>query len=765
MKKHVFLWIYIIINPFLTVYSQEYDHLVTSIEIKGFVANKVELRWKATVTNGNFSIYYHDKMISDVFVLRKATLVADTNLSTQTSDDFYTYTITLPKTGTFYFSVILNDTYGFDNIARNIFSERVKSEKELLIPELNTTLQPIIISEYKTVYNIPNNFKTTAPSFYGYLITSMDLQSHEDIFKIKWSVYPKNLSQYVFVVYRSRYPIIQYKSSIGLPEYARVTNQFYFEDRNIAFETPYYYAVVAESSSQWDQNINVFVQPAVLLRDSPPFYIKPTLKYVEKKEKIPVNYLEVSEEEIQKAVEQTLSNLQIKPVFQSNVSVPANTIGFRDIPYATNTFALENSWIPTLIREKASVKTGSLVDQQATLTENYAKAMLNNRKRSFQQQDDQEHILLTQEKKEYQGILQQINDLAQEINKFHSLEEKLLHTDRLSNNDFQDRLHAYYNKKDHIRIMQYTIQGNIKNVATSREEREKTFRSSIYKIQEQEQQQEHSLYSNYVLLLKKGYQQEIERAEKQLKQYQLSQASLDVSTKTKNIDLNTFRVKGEQYSIGDISSQDLDNGFLQKNITQLELLIKQEKQNLKAIEMRENFQTTPVKPLTLPKSTDPEDRVVKIKAYYQDVVVEKIPDLQEIPKENWIVVKEEWLSSNKETWLAKTNYWVEQNKKILLDDYQRLESKWMRPSSPVALQEGKKSIQRGDYAEALYLLTYVAKDPQALLLLGKSYYEVGAYREAFSVFVTALKMGIPESRFWLDITAEKILEREIREEN
>ena len=89
----------------------------------------------------------------------------------------------------------------------------------------------------------------------------------------------------------------------------------------------------------------------------------------------------------------------------------------------------------------------------------------------------------------------------------------------------------------------------------------------------------------------------------------------------------------------------------------------------------------------------------------------------------------------------------------------------MRPSSTLAIAEGRKAYDMNLYQEAIYLLSFATTHKASLMMLGQSYYQLGAYRDAFSVFITAVNMGLPNSRYWLDKTSEKILDRKIIENN
>jgi len=287
MKKYAILLNIILCFSSNYIQTQDLKNIVTSIEIGDVLSDTVILRWKADTVQGDFTIYYHTSRISDIFVLKEAELAIKSNFEGVKIDSYYEYeyAIKFNKSGSYYFAIVANDSTSFDIIARDSVNKLVKSFEQPLLPEINTTIQPVSIFVKKN-----RSFQQTTPvKIYNpaYTITSLDLQSYEDIFHLKWSVYPKDLPQYIFTIYRSRYPIVQYKSAVGLPVYATVTNQFAFEDRNISFETPYYYAVVIQGSKQWTPGINIFTMPAVLLRKSPPLKALSKTEYIKRKEQLP----------------------------------------------------------------------------------------------------------------------------------------------------------------------------------------------------------------------------------------------------------------------------------------------------------------------------------------------------------------------------------------------------------------------------------------------------------------------------------------------
>ena len=488
MKKYAILFNVILCLSFNYIQAQDLKTIVTSIEVGDVLSDTVILRWKSDIAQGDFAIYYHSSRISDIFVLRDSELAITSNFTGVKIDAYYEYEYVLKfdKSGSYYFAIVANDSASFDSVAQGSVNKMVEGYELVFLPEINTTIQPVsIVVEEKRIFKQSRPTKIYNPA---HTITSLDLQSYEDIFHIKWSVYPKDLPQYIFTIYRSRYPIAPYNSAVGLPIYATITNQFVFEDRNISFETPYYYAVVIKDSKQWTPGINIFTTPAVLLRKSPPLQEVSKTEYIKRKEQLPSYSQEFfSEEDIEAAVRRTLSNLQILADTNDNQSlldqinsqnsIAGSTI-FEDQPIQENLdftssepFSYNN--INLLTRADSEIKTanpfainsGFPQAKQKGLTGSFnidfTNEILNVRKNYLREIEQVSQYLLIQEKKDYDSIMKNIITISNEINSYNTLTKSLVYTDKLENNDFKSKLNAYYDRRDNIRIKQYQTSGQI----------------------------------------------------------------------------------------------------------------------------------------------------------------------------------------------------------------------------------------------------------------------------------------------------------------
>ena len=798
MKKYAILFNIILCLSFNYIQAQDLKNIVTSIEIGDVLSDTVILRWKSDIAEGDFTIYYHTSRISDVFVLRDAELSIKSNFSGIKIDSYYEYEYIMKfnKSGSYYFAIVANDSSSFDEIAQGSVNKKVEGFELTLLPEINTTVQPVsIVVEEKRIFQRSTPTKIYNPA---HTITSLDVQSYEDIFHLKWNVYPKDLPQYIFTIYRSRYPIAQYNSAVGLPVYATVTNQFAFEDRNISFETPYYYAVIIQDSKQWSPGINIFTTPAVLLRKSPPLERVSKTEYIKRTEQMPYYPKELfSEKDIEDAVQRTLSNLQILAdtnrnqslleQLNSQNSVAGSTIIEDEMSLMSIPENLDDSPQPfsfnnmnLLTRADSEMKASNpfaknnAFNQEkheeliSNLATDFTNEILNVRKNSLKEIEAASQYLLVQEKQDYDNIMKNIITISNEINSYNTLTRSLVYTDEIPTKDFKSNLSAYYNKRDNIRIKQYQISGHIKGLGQRRLKRESDFLSSIQDIPKLETLKNNSIIAQY----NKKYNQMVYDFTQ--KEYTSTindyRQKLNVLTALKkNKKLNDI-VSGISLQMAktDVKHNAINLEGLDQQITKLTTSIKEKEEALiKITTVFQNSQTSPVKREFFSgfddiqnslQKTNPKKRLSDIQNYYQEVVVEKVPEIKDNPKETW-------LYENQEVWISKQELWKRRTRNILGENYEQIASKWMVPSYTLAVSEGRRAYNMGQYQEAIYLLNFATKNKSSLMMLGQSYYQLGAYRDAFSVFITALQMGIPEARYWLDNSSGKILERKITENN
>lgn len=726
---------------------------VTSIEVIQESIDKIRIRWKSQLVDGEFSVYYNNKVIDDQFKLFDSELITSSNFTGENVGNIYQYEyIFSPREdGEYFFAVTGTDVRDIDQRARMILSGTPHLKDIVLIPELNTTIQPITIQSIKKAYTRFNNIQKQEIQIP--LITSFELQSQEDVFNLRWSVHPKDKSQYVFIVYRSRYPIIQYGTPKGLPEYARVTNEFSFRDSNISYEVPYYYAVVSEKSTQWDSGINVFTQPAVLLRKSPAFKIKPIKEFVKKQENLSINIKNFSESEIAQAVQETLSNLHLiaetKSQQRSLEDILAPTVNDTgEILGLTNIEAT-----PIFLQQQSStIKTDDL-NERKTKLDGIFQVFLG-------KIEEKKKELIKQKYKNYNAAVVNISNISSENKKLGLMEDQLLYLEAFSNKDLIRKLNEYYNLKDQISLMRHRIVGDIGNLNHKREIQEKNFLSMK------------SIFEKDVLDFEINNRKKlISDIDKKINQILVNQTNLEqyLSSKRVNNLMKGILIEASTAKEKDVfnplvstpsrnNSEDEIIQCIAKNKLQLNKLV-----NIKNELILDKIDPSKIEVINKTYNIDEivNNKMEEINSYYKDVSVEEIPDVREVTNEKWLVVKEEWIQKNRNTLESKKDLWKRRTQEILGEDYNWIYSKWMIPSYNLALQEGRKAFQQKNYKEALYLLSFIPQDANAIMALGQSYYHLGAYKDALNVFVVTVHMNIPESYYWMDKTAKKILNRDI----
>mgnify|MGYP005802247933 CR=1 FL=1 len=759
MKKYAILFNMIFCLSFNDMQAQELKNIVTSIEIGNVVSNTVVLKWKANVDKNEFVIYYHTSRISDIFVLREAELAIKSNFEGVKVDSSYEYeyAIKFDKSGSYYFAIVANNSNYFDTIAQSSVNKLIEGYENFLLPEINTTIQPIsIIVSKKRSFQKSIQELDHKPA---HIITSLNLESYEDIFHLKWSVYPKDLPLYIFNIYRSRYPISKYPSAEGLPVYVTVTNQFIFEDRNVSFEIPYYYAVSIQDSKQWTAGINIFNTPAVLLKKSPLLNMPSKIEYIKRKSTLPFYIQEIfPEKDIEMAVQKTLSNLQILSDTNDNQSLldkltnqntftntrAGDQVSLGILPEISNLTSLESFLFNNnslLTRADSEVKTSNpfeiksnnFIPEHKKKTLYFTDEISKNEQKYLEQIENQRQFLLAQEQKDYSGIIKSIIMISNEIDSYNTITKSLLYSDNAYIKDFENNLNNYYDKRDNIRVKQYQASTQIKRFIERRKQRENDFLINIQNIS-------------------------IEATKKKISLYQDCKNNKKINNMVNNISIKMTKNKTKQNKT---NLQVLDQNINQQ-IDQLTIAIKEEENKLLII--TNNFKNTQISSKQKKHSDhfaqmiEAQAVLADVRSYYRDVTIEKVPTIEEIPKETW-------LYENKEIWISKQKLWQRITRNILGSNYEIIASKWMRPSSTLAIAEGRKAYDMNLYQEAIYLLSFATTHKASLMMLGQSYYQLGAYRDAFSVFITAVNMGLPNSRYWLDKTSEKILDRKIIENN
>ncbi|MGL4394276.1 MAG: hypothetical protein ACRCS8_03525 [Brevinema sp.] len=740
MKSIKFLMLSFFLFPSVNfTQSTLVSNFVTGLEVSHSQSNIISLEWKSDLPSANFSIYYlNSKPLIKEQDLKVATFVNTTNMKGLQKGSLHTYTLDLMLTGkgTYYFAVVLD-------------AQVTSTQNPRIIPSLNSAVQAITITEL----NPDRAEKVERQAYFlenGYTITSLGLEKEKDFFRLRWFVYPKDLNQYVFTIYRSRYPIVNYATPAGLPVYAKVTNRFYYEDFNVSMETPYYYAVVPEGNRQWQRGLNVLNEPGVLLKDSPDFEMRPTIEYVRTKEELPSldnSEEKLSEEDIKRAVEQTLANLQVLPTVRQKISstdtneMPVQEPSYEpldedDLP--AEEVSDENIATELASSEVSTPKLGlSQIEREvAQFLEQSKQELFLIRSRTLEKQLRAEQSFLSNESLNYKTFNNQIAEIAQKVSQLQGMEGRLIFSYKIPEKLLKEHLTEYYNYRDLIILDRFRLKSQIDAENYKLLSREIELQNQLTHLQNLEKKDLEVFlknrthhYQNKVNFYKNRYD----------------------AVRTQKVADNITR------RFHTMESQDLNkNPNVSRNPSQN---ISIEEMNFRQIN---DFSWTNNILTELPPMISSEERVKKLRRHYKTVTMEKVPTPDQGPKETWVSDREVWKKNHREVWLEQNDVWRQQIAQIIGEDrFNALNSKWQKVSQQVALREAARAFNEGRYDEALYLHTHISNDRASILMLGRSFYELKAYQYAYSVFIVAYKMGLPESKRWLDLSAEKLLNRKI----
>ncbi|MGL5722764.1 MAG: tetratricopeptide repeat protein [Brevinema sp.] len=751
------------------VVSSLYQNYVTKLQIANITSQGVELEWLSDIAPdqvGAFTIYLNPtNAISSAAYMRDSRVVTPSSFAGATyQNGLYIYKATLPITvsGQYYFAVAPSQGLAINEaIRRNLPYTGAEFN---LLPELGYTIQPIAFQIPKVGTPIPSTIKLTTDS--KIIVTSVRLNSVEDSFRLNWTAYPNNRAEYIFYVYRSRYPIadLKFRSPLDLPAYAVLTNKFSFEDQNIAFETPYYYAVVSKEAPQWQAGLNVFTTPAVLVRQAPPFVIASKQEFVRRSEQLAVQQSEyLSEGDIEQAVQQTLSNLLVAPVLQQSATTPPPTINInplspRDfLQNPSNTFIAPGlSQVPqTTFR--ASVFTGT---EDALLTESFYRNLGSKYNILIKTENEMKEGASRIDTEESERFLNDIKVLTQDIENFLALEDRIAASGSFNRNQTAVLASEYLRRRDQIRMKEFTLKNNKLTIPPQREKRRKellgrlnslhkSYNSAIARLKTQHKNQVNALFVARSEAARKQYDEEYrayqKQQEEQWRQMEAQARANDVANRAQMAALGVNASDSSQRANLN-RPKEIPLAAYSPPVFDRSILAKMESPSF--------YKVLEVSPPT-----------VRLQGMDEAFLEEPIPTIEMIQqrsrkKEGWISQKQDWLQTNPNLWNENIRYWNSRVPEVVTNKqaFDLIQSRWgsPAPSPAAALRYGTTAYNRGDFAEAAYLLSKTAENDSALMMLGQSFYNLGAYKEAFSVFGTAYKMGVPGSEPWLLKTAQDL---------
>ena len=749
------------------VVSSLYKNYVTKLQIANITSQGVELEWLSDIApnqQGAFTIYLNPtNAISSAAYMRDSRVVTPSSFAGATyQNGLYIYKAMVPISvaGQYYFAVAPSQGLAINEaIRRNLPYTGAEFN---LLPELGYTIQPIAFQLPKgPATPVPSSIKLTTDN--KIIVTSVRLNSVEDSFRLNWTAYPNDRAEYIFYVYRSRYPIsdLKFRSPLDLPAYAVVTNKFSFEDQNIAFETPYYYAVVSKEAPQWQAGLNVFTTPAILVKQAPPFMIASQKEFVRRSEQLAVQQSEyLTEADIEQAVQQTLSNLLIAPVLQQSPTTPAPTLNID--PLSPNDFLQNpsNTFLAPGLSQvpqttfRASIFTGA---EDALLTESFYRNLGAKYNVLVKTESDMREGASRVDTEEAERYLSDIKTLTQDIENLLTLEERIAASASFNPTQTAVLASEYLRRRDQIRLKEFTIKNNKLSIPAQREKRRKdlvtrlnalhkSYNTAIARLKSQHKEQVNALFTLRAEAVRKQYDEEFAFLQKQREE---QSRAMEAQARADEV-ASRAQIAALGVSVSD--SQKKTFADRPKTVPLAYNPPTFDRTILARLESPEFYKVLEVAPPT-----------VRLQGMDESFLEEPIPTIEMIrqrsrKKENWISQRQEWIQDNPNTLNENIRYWKNRVPAVIPNKqtYELIRNRWgsPTPSSAAALRYGTTAYNRGDFAEAAFLLTQVAENDNALMMLGQSFYNLGAYKEAFSVFGTAHKMGVPGAEAWLLKTSQ-----------
>lgn len=692
------------------------SHFVTSIEIDNITKNSVKLKWLSDQEKGHFFIYYNKKqVISDKLILKRSKLAESPFLEGQTfgANYSYEYEIKIKNPGTYYFAVLVEDNSDINAVSQGIADIAIPNNQHTLIPEINSTIQPTYFVKEQKKQTLPKIEEDTLIEG-QVVITRLDIEETENIFKLRWFVYPKDKSHYLFKIYRSKYPISHFTSPEGLPEYARIENQFHFDDTDISVETPYYYAVVAENTNQWDLGINVFKNPAVLLRKSPLLNYEPIPEYVKKKGILNIKNEKMSEEDIQKTVKYTLRNLAL-----SSQNTSSSICTETPIEEQINRTIVNNSDNLSKIKISGKFSTHER-DAMFFVKESFLKNIEIIRNNSRKIIRDFEQKIIKEDMNEYTILLKMHKAIITEMDNLSSLEDKIL-------SDFTIMLPStekllwdrYSNGLRDIDSLKKSLKKNLSALLTLRSKRESQLNQFVSKVRSEDNTKMIQAYFMF------------------LKEIKAEKSSEIIALNAKRIDPHSLD-RQMNYE-GNAAKQ--HNAKVAKLEKEINLISKE----IELLNGRTKVFPSRFEGSIIPLKTALESVNSVMKTHANLYIFSNFKNNNNNPR----------LSKN--ILCDKMKAYQLRNKAVIGDsDWNDLNAKYANISKVSAIVEAKNALSFSENKKAMYLLGNVLDNMESWILLGKSYYFSEKYYDALSIFLLTKNAGISGSEEWIDKSLAKL---------
>jgi TolA-binding protein len=238
----------------LTVKPPEPKVEISGISMLVYNTNRVKLDWLCSVKKQQFVIYRNNiQPVSSPGILNYSKVIAVLEAEGGQVKNNYkmpSYFDRIDEPGDYYYAVLpKKDKYETADFK--------KSENYNSVPVVIIKPEPVKQPE-KKVTNI-----IIAPQVSDFYIQKINAKKSDSMILLFWELNFIGSQDFMFNLYRSTTPIKNWGQVSGTVPYAQLENEFHFEDYNLKFGAPYYYAVVLQGKNEIVPGKNATVNPLI----------------------------------------------------------------------------------------------------------------------------------------------------------------------------------------------------------------------------------------------------------------------------------------------------------------------------------------------------------------------------------------------------------------------------------------------------------------------------------------------------------------------
>lgn len=226
---------------------------ITAISLLLYNTNKVKLDWLSSVKKQQFVIYRNNTQpISSPGILNYSKVIAMLETEGGQFQNNYkmpSYFDRLDEPGEYYYAVL---------------PKKDKYEAADFVKNDNYTIAPVIIKKPEPVKQPEKATNIVKmPEVTEFYIQKVNAKKSAGMVFLYWELNFLGSQDFVFNIYRSAAPIKSWSQVNGTIPYAQLENEFHYEDYNLKFSAPYYYAVVLQGKNDIIPGKNATVNPLI----------------------------------------------------------------------------------------------------------------------------------------------------------------------------------------------------------------------------------------------------------------------------------------------------------------------------------------------------------------------------------------------------------------------------------------------------------------------------------------------------------------------